>query len=182
MIENEKFVEEVNMVWGNDKSMVDYCHKKTFDVVELESGHIFTIEKPHIETRFCFGCGMYGTATDEEIGGAIEEKKEIHKFENFKRENINKSFGSLIDAINDGVGYAMMYERGKYMVGIVTENDYNFDWLQRNNKIVALMTETDRINIQDAVNKAIKRFEKRLETYWKKYQDTKLKTWTYIVD
>ena len=48
--------------------------------------------------------------------------------------------------------------------------------------IVADITESDRVKIKDALNRAIARFDKRLNAYWKKYKDTKLKTWTYITD
>ena len=182
MVKNEKFNAEMKRVWGNDKSMVDYWHKKTFDVVELESGHIFTIDKPSIETRFCFGCGQFGNATDEEMNNASERQRAIHKFDNFKKANIESAFGRILKEIKDGYGYFVEYDGGKDLVGIIRKNECNFDWYKDNNKIVALMTETDRVNLMEAVNKAIKRFEKRLETYWKKYQDTKLTTWTYIVD
>ena len=181
MIKNEKFIAEINRIW-TDRKMREYCINKAFDVVELESGHIFVIEKPSIETRFCFGCGQFGNATDEEMNDASESRMAIHKFENFKRANVEQAFGRIVDDINDGYGYFVEYTGGKDIVGIIRKNEGNFEWYNDNNKIVALMTEIDRINLQNAVNKAIKRFEKRLETYWKKYQDTKLTTWTYIVD
>jgi hypothetical protein len=181
MVKNEKFVAEINRVWKSPK-MRDYCIKKAFDVVELESGHIFVIEKPSIETRFCFGCGQFGNATDDEMANASERRRDIHKFENFKKANIESAFGRILKEIKDGYGYFVEYDGGKDLVGIIRKNDGNFDWFNDNNKIVALMTETDRVNLMEAVNKAIKRFENRLETYWKKYQDTKLTTWTYIVD
>lgn len=182
MTVRDKFDAEMKLVWGNSQKMINHCTKKAFDVVGLESGHVFVIDKPSIETRFCFGCGQFGSATDEEMNNASERQRAIHKFENFKNENIKGAFGRVLKEIENGYGYYIEYQGGKQLVGIVCKNERCLDWMIENNRIVALMTDNDRIAIKSAVDKAIKRFEKRLETYWKKYKDTKLNTWTYIVD
>ena len=48
--------------------------------------------------------------------------------------------------------------------------------------IISEITPLDRLNIKIELSNQKKKFEKRLETYWKKYGSSKFKTWTYLVD
>ena len=179
---NDKFMKEMELVWGKSQKMIDFCVKESFEVIELESGHIYSIDKPRIETTFCFGCGQFGSATDEEMEFASERERNVHKFENFRNSNIESNFGNLIKELEDECGYIIKYTGGSNLVSIINKRSFNFEWAIENNKIVAMMTKSDKEKLREALNRAIARFDKRLQTYWKKYKDTKLKTWTYITD
>ena len=182
MTVQERFNAEMKRIWGNDQKMIDFCTKKVFELVELSSEHIFVLDKPTIVTSFCFGYGQFGNSTDEEMESASERCRNAHKFESFKKANIEYNFGRILRQIENGYCYIVKYDCGQDVVSILLEYDHNTDWAIANNKVVAFMTDDDRIKIKEAVNRSIAKFEKRLTTYWKKYQDTKLTTWTYLVD
>ena len=50
----ENYLQEYNKVWGNRPHMIDYERKETAYIVELKDG-FYQIEKPRINTHFCFG-------------------------------------------------------------------------------------------------------------------------------
>ena len=106
---NEKFLKEMELVWGNDQSMIDFCVKGVFEVVELDNDYILAIKKPRIETTFCFGCGQFGNATDEEMKEASNEELNIHKFENFRKANMDHNFGRLKDDVENGKHYMIEF-------------------------------------------------------------------------
>lgn len=175
---NDKFVEEMKRVWGNNQGMIDYCIKDAFEIVELDNGLIFQISKPRMETSFCFGYGQFGMSTVDEEEGASEKARAVREFENFKNANIKSNFDWLLKRIEEGRYYVVEFDGGKNLVGIADENSWHFDI----NKTAGQITDNDRKKLKDAYERAVKRFEKRLETYWKRYGASKLKVWTYLVD
>lgn len=175
---NDKFMKEMELVWGNDQSMIDFCIKECFEVVELDNDYIIDIKKPRIQTTFCFGCGQFGNATDEEMEFASMRERNIHQFDNFRKANIEHNFGLLMERVENGKHYMIKFHNGNKLVQIINERVL---WNPKE-YIVAEITESDRIKIREALNRAIARFDKRLKTYWNRYKDTKLKTWTYITD
>lgn len=58
------YTEELKKAWNDDK-MVKYCSKSTAFVIE-HNGALYGIEKPKIETSFCFGYGINGIADTEQ--------------------------------------------------------------------------------------------------------------------
>ena len=175
---NAKFMEELKLVWGKNQDMIDYCIKEAFEIVELDNGFIFDIKKPRIETSFCYGYGQFGMSTVDEEEGASEKARAVREFENFKNANIKDNFESLLKRIEKGNYYMVQYTGGKNLVGIANQSSWHFDMKD----VVGEITDNDRAKIKEACDRAIKRFEKRLETYWKRYGSSKLRVWTYLVD
>lgn len=77
------YMQEIAKAWGEDAKMMAYFEKKVSEVYELTGGKLFAFEKPKIKTRFCFGCGQYASATNEEISDAEDEVTRAYNDANF---------------------------------------------------------------------------------------------------
>lgn len=166
---------------------IDYWLKNHCGFVELDGGYIFFIDKPRIETRFCFGYGWYAQSTEEEEKEALKQAENARKFEYFYKENIDK-IQNKIDLLNN--------EDYKHFLfaSYVNENCLMVEvsgckWFELENRynnckdcIVRELTQDDKEKIIAALEVEKEKFSKRLKTYWKKYQDTKLTIWTYNRD
>lgn len=80
---------EFGKVWHNDEKMVKFCVGKADSFVETADG-IFVIEKPTIETRFCFGYhdSPYDTESYDSANNAAVA---AHSESYFVRENMEKN-------------------------------------------------------------------------------------------
>ena len=166
-----------------DKKMVDFCVNKVTGYVELEDGGYFVFEKPSIETRFCFGYGQNGISTEEDFEDAVAAKQNASTKEYFMSENMKK-FSDLEEAlVYPGKVYSMAQYRnsGLKLRGIKTDEEERL-YGKMFGIVVGEITPVDRLRIKDELANQKKMFEKRLETYWKRFGSTKLKTWTYLVD
>lgn len=173
---------EYEKVWKSDTKMVDFCVKKTIGIVKLEDGGYFCFEKPSIETHFCFGYGQNGISTEEDYNDAVKAKINASTKEYFFKENMRK-FQDLENMLKyDGKVYSMeLYNSKSKLRGLKTdEEERRFGKMY--GTIISEITPLDRLNIKQELSNQKKKFEKRLETYWKKYGSSKFKTWTYLVD
>jgi DNA-binding protein H-NS len=173
---------EYEKVWKSDTKMVDFCVKKTIGIVQLEDGGYFCFEKPSIETHFCFGYGQNGISTEEDYNDAVKAKINASTKEYFFKENMRK-FQDLENMLKyDGKVYSMeLYNSKSKLRGLKTdEEERRFGKMY--GTIISEITPIDRLNLKIELSNQKKKFEKRLETYWKKYGSSKFKTWTYLVD
>ena len=190
----EELRTEYNTVWNGRKNMVDYCVNKTDVVVKLRGKYLFTVDKPTIETRFCFGHGFCGVSTIEEERDAINMAEHARTNEGyFFRENI-KQITKKIDALNDSRYVALV--RGHYitksnLVDIEYFHDYDtttgridaaIERYHEKGDIAFLMEDEDKAIIMQAYEEAKQHFEKRLKTYLKRYGLSKVYSWSYLSD
>ena len=54
----EMYQQDLTKVWHGNQRMIKYCIGKTMDIVGLNGGRYFTIEKEKIEKNFCFGYSL----------------------------------------------------------------------------------------------------------------------------
>lgn len=52
-------------VWNNDKKMLDFISKKISQVIKTSKGYLIPLDKPEIETRFCFGYSLSRYDTED---------------------------------------------------------------------------------------------------------------------
>lgn len=186
----EMYKEELKKVW--DEKMVDYCFKKAAFVVE-HNGEIFEIDKPTIEKDFCFGYGMYGRSSEEEEKRAFE-KEEIARTseEYFKKENMKeidktiKFLEELLSSIEKG-NNCPKYNLAIYKIysGSNACNLRTFSFISFFDKDEKCEVRNDPELIKKLIagyQEVKKAFEKRLNSYLKRYGLSKINTWTYLVD
>ena len=199
----QKAREEYRKTWGDDSKMMDYCMKKIDVIVPLENGGIIVLDKPSIETQFCYGYGYCGMSTEEEIDGASRCAAAIREEDNFKEENL-RDLNEHIETIkhlkkrefSNMKEFTWWVDRDYNLTALVLQNSYedtpglynygfaSWDRLEylRGKGRAFNPTEKDIENIIAGLEEQKRRFEKRLNTYLKKYGTSKLHTWTYLRD
>lgn len=172
-------------VWGKDAKMVEFCVKEAGYIVELENGDIIPIKKPRIEKNFCFGYSdsRYDT---EDLDRA--EKMASHartSVDYFLEQNL-KDINSIIKNLEENGSGRWVYRinipyyRQKKESGLKAIQAYD-RWDERSQQFPILAGENlNRVIEGYKVVKAD--FEKRLNTYLKRYGLSKVKSWSYWQD
>ena len=189
-----QFIEEVKAEYlkeyASDSKMYIYCTGKISNALKLECNLLIEFEKPYIKKDFCFGAGMYASASNEEMENAFNAENEIKTNVNlFIEENMNQAFGDYDKYFEELEKHWSLYARSNrhdtdYLIGYIRSeksitNCYNGNEELKN---YYLLTEKDIENLKNIVKIEKEKFLKRLNTYLKKYGLSKLNTWTYIRD
>lgn len=166
-------------VWKNQK-MVDYCVKKTARIVELSDGALICIEKPVINTRFCFGYHANVHYT-EEISTAEEAAAHAAKSqEYFKTKNL-KSMDAMLKALeNSEAGIRPQYT-GTAESTRICELVFPEPWEPASPGYRRLLPE-DREKLREAYRTERGVFSARMDAYLRRYGLSKIHTWTYWLD
>lgn len=175
-------------VWKNDQHMIDYANKSVSYVVELEDGDITDIDKPSIETSFCFGYGYCGVSTEDDYKNAQSMAQHASESENyFLTENL-KGINQTIEAYEDALGgsYHKPYKRVKYCG---SPADSKLKGISFFDSLYDVIPDGCRVLSKNEIKSMItgyeevkKKFEKRLHTYLKRYGLSKVRTWTFLSD
>lgn len=174
---------ELLMKHWNDIRMVNYLMKDYTVLFELDGG-LAVIDKPKIQTRFCFGYHHYDESMNDAQDAADYARESV---EHFKRENF-KDIDGWIKNLEDSKGQFPTWVacvRNRYWkesAGLKTVCFVN-RWELENKGQEARPLTTEEIDIViEAYKKARAAFEKRLNTYLKRYGMSKVETWTYWRD
>lgn len=174
-------------VWHNYQKMVDYCVKKAGYIVELEDGSILAIEKPSIEKNFCFGYSdsRYDTEDYDRANDMAEHASKSAEY--FIKENM-KGINNMIAELE---GNSQRASRWVFRIRIPYSGQpadsklkalHTFQsWDEQAQKYPELEGENLRRVIEGY--KVVKAdFEKRLQTYLKRYGMSKVHAWSYWQD
>lgn len=156
--------------------------QKTYldSLIRLSNGKIVEIEKPKMQTDFCFGYDWVDPNGEEEDAAdkmAEYAKKSQEYFIKKNLEQVDK-----LVARADIPGY-----KG-YLWSSGTENIYSVSFMDEYRRMTAFagkgeeLTEKDKTTYIDALQACKARFEKRLQTYLKRYGMSKVRTWSYVID
>lgn len=175
-----RYMEIIREYWKTPR-MVEYEEKSIGTIVDLDNDDLYVIEKPRIETSFCFGYGMYLRSDEEEERAAFSmEHKARTDSSYFITENL-KPLNRWIDDLQDskwGWGKRIKYN-GQTNPHLVSIEAYH-SWEERPDLTVLTDDEIKRLVAGYEEVKA--QFTKRLNTYLKRYGLSKLNTWTYLRD
>jgi len=158
---------------GESDWWCNYHLEHAAEFVRLSSGTIITIEKPHIETSFCFGESGYDYEDALASARAAKENADFFRTENMK------DIQRWIDALTGG-GCVWIHEnRGRTEI-YCTTTGFRPAYLGMEGYYEA--TEADRAALLDGYRKVYAGFEKRLNAYLKRYGLSKVHSWTYWRD
>lgn len=189
------YTEELKKAWS-DEGMVKHCSKSTAFIIEHD-GALFGIEKPKIETHFCFSHGMNGITTTEEEERAEEmaayakESKEYFINENLK--DINRRIERL-KKVKEEMGYN--WAEGNHPQYMVETGAHYYGQMEDCKLCYYSIVDTFNginqgkiCNDVELLEKLIagyeevkKEFVKRLNTYLKRYGLSKVRSWSFISD
>lgn len=182
-------------VWPKSPKMQEFERKQVGYIIELSNGKIICLDKPSIEKDFCFGYGMYLRSTDEEANRAASMAQKAETDPSYFLEQNLQNFNLRIDQLRSVVGWQKeVYIYVKYygqpedsnLVSYIITDTFEGPKLRpeywKRYKGLQKIGEEDIQRIIDGLEEAKKAFEKRLNTYLKKYGLSKLNVWTYLVD
>lgn len=181
-------------VWPKSPKMQEFARKQVGYIIELSNGKIICVDKPSIKKDFCFGYGMYLRSTDEEedIAFSMAQKAETDPsyFLEQNLRNLNLRIEQLRNVVDwqkevyiyvNYCGQPADSDLVSYRITDTFEGPklrpecWRYEGLQK-------LGDEDIQRIINGLEEAKKAFEKRLNTYLKKYGLSKLNVWTYLVD
>lgn len=176
-------------VWANSLTMQEYAKKKAAYIVELSNGKIVCLDKPSIKKDFCFGYGMYARSTEEEENAACAACKRAEAdISYFKTENL-KELNGEIERLQRVLksNYWEVWAKPAYYGQPEDTKLVCYDILGCYDVVLCDkgMQKLERGDIErilDGLYESKKLFEKRLDTYLKRYGLSKVTTWTYLRD
>lgn len=191
-----RYLDEYNRIFGTNERMNNYLRGSIARLVELDGGELLEIEKPNIQTRFCFGHGFCGRSTDDDY---LRAQNMAHHARTEESYFLKKNLSQLSDTVDKITAWQEQHR----MDGRPAREPFLCDHFDNSDKIKKLtfMHPWDFDNLDeerkrhlrrptveelDSIKKAYETetaaFEKRLKTYLKRYGLTKLDVWTYLAD
>lgn len=192
------YKEELKKTWDSER-MVNFCSKNAAYIIE-HGGKLYEIEKPKIETTFCFGYGSNGRSTEEdEEKAAAAEKKINTQVKTFMAENLKgiehqqERIKEILEEMRKdwapGSYPRYMLETGKHYTGQEESCKLYYATVVDTCKNYGIYYNGQLCFDTELLEKFIEGYEivkadfiKRLERYLKRYGLTKLNTWSYLVD
>ena len=167
-------------VWRNSPRLIEYNRKNIARIVRLECGGLVEIEKPRIETRFCFGYSLSSSdSTDYDEANATASRAQKDQ-DYFIRKNMEPIRRMIKELERPGI-----YSRNRYNGTDPGHPVRALEWENyRSNKPEGAqpITEADRAALIDAWERVGRDFRRCLDTYLKRYGMSKVKTWSYWRD
>ena len=165
--------------YPNNKSMNNYILKSTSEVIETSKGYLIRFEKPSIKTRFCFGHGCNGISTSEDVKNACNMAQNARTNEQYFIEKNLEGINERIKEYEENNLYYSDLKTG-ILKSIVSENVLNHFRNGIHNE--EQVSKQDKELILNTLKSEKTKFEKRLNTYLKRYGLSKIHSWTYLVD
>lgn len=194
----EEYMQEWTKVW-QDQSMLDYERKRFSGAVRLKNGGILYFGKPTIESSFCF----HDEGPQYEFYRHMMADKETRLRDYFLHENLD-DMDEEIRALEcnchfpEGEYHSHYYcktwylERCRYtgetaplrlwQAKAWSDYDVEHETWRYEPGTYEKMCDEDRLAILEGLMREREKFEKRLQTYLKRYGTSKIRTWTYWAD
>lgn len=190
-------------VWGTDQHMIDYCMKKTDDIVGLPNGMYFTIEKQGIEKDFCFGYSL-STYDSEDYDNANRMAARAAKDQEYFIKQNMRHFTEILNCLNEhgkscmtilykaypdynigklsGLNFSKMNAILDDQGGSANIEEIKGTTAQHFNHEYYILTDEDVEIVKSAIARAMERHEKKVRAYLKRFGMSKVHTWSYWQD
>lgn len=166
-----------------DTRMVNFCLKDASVIIPMSNGTLVAIDKPRIDKDFCFGYSTCGQGMSYDECQRTHQSAADNLAEYFKEENL-KGFDSRYREFVNGASeenfHLSVHLTGKYWSQ--SEKNPLRNITTDTVKMQEPVTAEDIENYVEAVKFVRAEFEKKIDSYLKRYGTSKLRTWTYWVD
>ena len=180
----DKFRQAQALRWGKDQKMIDYCCKKA-DIVYPVRGYVAEIEKPSIETSFCYSYGYCGVSTEEDYLDAARMADHARTNEDYFIAKNLHGLNEYIEALGND-NYTAYMTGNNELVQLhfckQWEAEQQKRWAENGNYTFIELSQGERKEIAGYYGIEKDRFAKRLKTYLKRYGMSKVQSWTYLSD
>lgn len=178
-----EYLQEVNeKVWAKSPTMQAYAKKCCSDVFKSQSGYFVEFEKRDIKKRFCFGHGQNGISTEEETNNAFDKAQNAKTNEQYFIDENLKYYNDWLKELDENEEFYLVpsYKNTK-ICSIVTQR-YFFYYPYEETKKIEKLSKQDLKNLREVIESEKAKFQKRLNTYLKRYGLSNVHSWTYLVD
>lgn len=167
---------------------LDYEKKCTLTSLVLTGGERVQVEKPRLETSFCFGYGCNGVSDEEDYQCARRAQDNMHQFEAFLAANLRGLQEELAELEEHklviwncgGCDKRIVWTGNEWWKGLGLLN-WRREW-QEPQPDERELNERDLDILARGVRAQIADLSARCKAYWKRFGASKLHTWTYLVD
>lgn len=162
-----------------NRKYLTWLQKSYLDsLIRLSNGKIVEIEKPKMQTNFCFGYGWVDPNGEEE--DAADKMAEYAKKsqEYFIKKNLEQ-VDKIIERANNAGYKGYLWSSGNLIYSVSFMDEYRRMYARDKGEE---LTEEDKTTYINALQACKARFEKRLQTYLKRYGMSKVRTWSYVID
>lgn len=168
----EEYLRYVDQRWLKDSE------KRIGVLVKLTDGRIVNLEKPRIETDFCFGESGYDYDKATHMASVASSDESY-----FLARNLHDIAEKIAIC---GYGRNNMFSVDGYVWEEISNVNDHIAWVWIGNygrhERVSEVSEEDRERMYEGYVKLYEDFEKRLRTYLKRYGLSKVHSWTYWRD
>lgn len=195
----KQYLEILKTVYPRSQSMQEYCMSTVDEIITLENGMFFILEKQKIVTDFCFGYSLsrYDSEDYDRANRCVD--KALEDQERFVRENL-RHYENLLSSLRDDSFVPVL--RNRYDVRESTDlksldfiRYWSWELILRQqdareaeaedrpkNPVYYVLTESDIARAVEAVEKIMARHEKKVRAYLKRYGLSKIRAWSYWRD
>ena len=179
--------DEFRKVWHEDESMINYCIKRASAFMVFDDATVVILDKPSIETEFCYGYGLQiQTDYDEAHDMADYAANSVEYFINRNLESTDAY--NVMHNIEEMFPFEPWLDKQHYIsqdadckLGEVRwEHWHKRDWCKRQGW--RRLTDDELHVLYRICFEEQMKFCKRLKTYLKRYGLSKVRTWTYWAD
>lgn len=167
-------------VWPGNPKMIEYERKQIARIVRLECGGMIALNKPRIETNFCFGYHDSPTDTEDYDRANAMADHAASNETYFIERNMRKIDDKIEDLKESGI-----YSRAAYAGTEPGTKVRVLEWPNHNRPVprgAQPITEKDRAALISAWEIVRTDFRRRLDAYLKRYGLSKIRAWSYWMD
>lgn len=172
----EQLAKAYEAVWKSNQRMIDYCVKTSGANIQTDDGLVWDIDKPSIETHFCFGERGYDYEEVAETCRSLSKDEHYFRTENIRRMEAYRLLIRLRK--NPEKFYWSKAYSGESKLVNIRAYGYNDD-AEKERFAIRQMTSDEIEVVTLLLKKEVIKFFKRLNTYLKRYGLSKCRYWTY---
>jgi len=195
----KQYLEVLKTVYPRSESMQEYLISEADEIVTLENGMFFVIEKQKIKTDFCFGYSLnrYDSEDFHRANRCVDMASENQEY--FIDENLRHYRQILAKLTDDAYYIPVLRNHYNDRSGNLKSLDFlgYWDWEMKlrqqsaaeiaaendaTNPPYYRLTESDIFLVKTAYENAMQRQEKKVRAYLKRYGLSKIRAWSYWRD
>ena len=162
------------------------ARKECAHIVEFSDGKMVVLEKPILKKDFCFGMGMCGNYTQNELSDAENVAEIARRNTTYFIEENMKQINIKMDELNEVLSnnlecyiFKISVDLMNYSVVEIGNNPIQAPYIWKGLSCVQKLSNDDILLLLAGFEEVKKLFSKGLNTYLKRYGLNKINVWTF---
>ena len=162
------------------------ARKECAHIVEFSDGKMVVLEKPILKKDFCFGMGMCGNYTQNELSDAENVSEIARRNTTYFIEENMKQINIKMDELNEVLSnnlecyiFKISVDLMNYSVVEIGNNPIYAPYIWKGLSCVQKLSNDDILLLLAGFEEVKKLFSKGINTYLKRYGLNKINVWTF---